>query len=291
MLLVMVDAHSKWIEVHVMTSSTTSATIENLHVTFAQLGVPLTVVTDNEPGFVSAEFKQFLNQNGISHVTSAPYHPDSNGLAEGAVQTVKQAIKKQQFGSLKDKVSRFLFAYRNTPQTATGQTPAELLFGCPLRTRLSKVKLDVEERVQKKQEKQKKDHNSRSRDRPLKEGDHGYVRNFRSGPVWVPGDVLKQTGPMSFQVKVAGAITLRCYIDQLCSRVTCCPLNSETSEAEENSHSFLGFPLSLSCHSPLHKCPPLLLSVVRSGTGDLQVVCSLGTHFKEEGDLVTDLFT
>ena len=64
---------------------------------------------------------------------------------------------------------------------------------------MSKVKPDVEKRVQKKQEKQKKNHDCRSRDRPLKEGDHMYV----------PGDILKQTGPVLFQVKVAGGITCR----------------------------------------------------------------------------------
>ena len=107
----------------------------------------------------------------------------------------------------------------------------------------------MEETVQKKQEKQKKNHDCRSRDRPLKEGDHMYVINFRSGTAWVLRDILKQTGPVLFQVKVAGGITLRRHIDQLCSQVTHCPLNSETSEAEENSCSFLGSPLSLSSHS------------------------------------------
>ena len=31
----LVDAHTKWVEVHAMTSSTSSATIENLKITFA----------------------------------------------------------------------------------------------------------------------------------------------------------------------------------------------------------------------------------------------------------------
>ena len=82
MLLVIIDAHSKWMEVYVMTSSSAKATIENLQITFAQLGLPNTVVSDNGPCFASEEFKQFLKSNGITHVTSAPYHPASNGLAE-----------------------------------------------------------------------------------------------------------------------------------------------------------------------------------------------------------------
>lgn len=38
MFLVIVDAHTKWVEVHVMTSSTANTTIESLRSTFAQLG-------------------------------------------------------------------------------------------------------------------------------------------------------------------------------------------------------------------------------------------------------------
>ena len=34
--------------------------------------------------FTSAEFTNFVKQNGIWHMKSAPYHPTLNGLAEGS---------------------------------------------------------------------------------------------------------------------------------------------------------------------------------------------------------------
>ena len=83
MFLILVDAHSKWTEVHIATSSTSSITIEKMRSSFASLGVPL--VTDNGPSFISAEFAQFVRNNRVRHVTKASYHPGSNGLAEQAV--------------------------------------------------------------------------------------------------------------------------------------------------------------------------------------------------------------
>ena len=71
----------------ICTSSTSSnVVIEELRTMFAKFGLPETVVTDNGTGFTSHEFNSFLKQNGIKHITSAPYHPSSNGLAERAVQ-------------------------------------------------------------------------------------------------------------------------------------------------------------------------------------------------------------
>ena len=84
MLLILVDAHSKWMDVHI-TSSATSATIEKMQSSFATLGLLEIMVTDNGPAFTSMEFAQFMQRNGIRHVTTAPYHPASNGLAERAV--------------------------------------------------------------------------------------------------------------------------------------------------------------------------------------------------------------
>ena len=67
-----------------------------------------------------------MEQNGIKHTTTSPYHPSSNGLAERAVQTVKHGISKLE-GTIECRLARFLFNYRVTPQSTTELSPAELL--------------------------------------------------------------------------------------------------------------------------------------------------------------------
>ena len=54
MMLIIVDPHSKWIGVHVTTSSNASVTIEKLMSSFATHGLPHTIVSDNGPCFVSS---------------------------------------------------------------------------------------------------------------------------------------------------------------------------------------------------------------------------------------------
>jgi len=100
MILVLIDAHSKWIEVMVTPISTSTVVIEELRDKFSQFGIPETIVTDNGSCFTSAEFELFLEKNGVKHLTTAPYHPASNGLAERAVQIVKKGIKKCKDGTL-----------------------------------------------------------------------------------------------------------------------------------------------------------------------------------------------
>ena len=129
MFLVLIDAHSKWIEVFPTRSATSSATIDQLRTVFAQFGIPETVVTDNGTCFTSSEFADFLRANGVRHVRSAPYHPATNGLAERAVQIFKTGMKKLLKGSVTERLAKVLFQYRITPQTTTGVTPAELLMG------------------------------------------------------------------------------------------------------------------------------------------------------------------
>jgi len=49
---------------------------------FSRNGIPTTIVSDNGRQFVSREFQQFCEANGIRHATSSAYHPRSNGEAE-----------------------------------------------------------------------------------------------------------------------------------------------------------------------------------------------------------------
>ena len=81
-VLILVDAHSKWMDIEIMTSITSTKMIEKLHMIFSTHGLPQKIVTDNGPNFTSAKFCQFMDRNGIHHVISAPYHPSTNGLAK-----------------------------------------------------------------------------------------------------------------------------------------------------------------------------------------------------------------
>ncbi|MEE4247260.1 MAG: RNase H-like domain-containing protein, partial [Kangiellaceae bacterium] len=186
MLLVLVDAHSKWLEVHVCKSTTTAATINKLRRTFSQLGLPDILVSDNGPNLVSAEMRAFTEGNGIRHIRVAPYHPASNGLAERAVRTVKEALKKSSEGSLEKRLARFLLTYRVTPHATTGVPPCQLLMGRQLTTAIDRIRPDVAGRVQRNQERQKQEHDSRSRQREFKEDERVFVRDFGGPTKWTP---------------------------------------------------------------------------------------------------------
>ena len=56
MFLLLIDAHSKWLEVHAMNSATSAVTIELMRKTFSSLGLPETIVSDNAAIFTSEEF-------------------------------------------------------------------------------------------------------------------------------------------------------------------------------------------------------------------------------------------
>jgi hypothetical protein len=112
MFLIIVDPHSKWPEVEIMPSTTSTQTIDRLRTIFARYGVPAQVVTDNGPQFTSAEFQTFLKTNGIKHITTAPFHPATNGQAEHFIQSFKHAMKceKQSTSQLKTNMAKFLLA-------------------------------------------------------------------------------------------------------------------------------------------------------------------------------------
>ena len=104
-----------------MTTTSSLATIEKMRQMFATYGLRETIVTDNGPSFTSSEFREYMKENGVVLVNPAPYHPASNGLAERAVQTFKEGMKKMQSegGRLEARFARFLFSYRATSQTTT----------------------------------------------------------------------------------------------------------------------------------------------------------------------------
>lgn len=176
----------KWIEAQPMSTTTAVATIEQLRCMFAQHGIPETLVLDNGLQFMSDEFVQFCLKNGIHHVLVTPYHPSSNGLAERAVQTIKNGIRKMEEGNLQLKLSRVLLNYRITPQSTTGKSPAELLMNRQLRSCLNLLQPSLTQRVEKKQAYQKSNHDKQAQERSFEEGEEVYVKNYgQYGQRWL----------------------------------------------------------------------------------------------------------
>ncbi len=239
MFLVIIDAHSKWIESFPTKNATSTVVIDCLRSLFARFGIPNTVVSDNGTCFVSSEFEAYLKSNGIKHNTSAPYHPASNGLAERAVQIVKRGLKKVTSGDIGARLAKVLFTYRITQQSTTGLTPSELMFGRQLRTRLDLVKPNVEQRVEDRQAKQKEYHDKRARSRTFQVDDKVFVKNALGKPRWIAGTVAAVTGPVSYHVKLNDGRMRRCHQDQLRNRET----ESESSDTFESEPMDLTIPL------------------------------------------------
>ena len=235
MYLVTVDAYSKWLEVQLMQSITSENTIAKLKDLFATHGLPQKIVTDNGPSFTSSTFKSFLAENGIKHICTAPYHPSSNGLEERAVQTFKQSLRQIQGGSVKEKLTKFLFKYRITPHSTTGVAPAELLMGRRLRSRLDLLKPSVAATVENNQLKQMLKRDSKQSSREFIEGALVYVQDLTaSKQKWIPGTIQKITGPVSYVVLLANGSTVRRHVDNIKARFT-----SNTTEEDNTDYSTL----------------------------------------------------
>ncbi|XP_065224345.1 uncharacterized protein K02A2.6-like [Planococcus citri] len=135
-LLILVDAYSKWVEVYPMQSITTEKVIECFVECFSRFGNPTVLISDNAPQFVSSEMSTYLRSIGVKHVTSPPFHPQSNGQVERYVQTVKNGLKCDTNGTLTQRLARFLQSYRRAPNSTTNKSPFELMFSRSMNTTL-----------------------------------------------------------------------------------------------------------------------------------------------------------
>lgn len=88
------DAYSTFPYVIEMSSTMSAARDKALTSVFCIEGLPEAIVSDNGPQFTLSEFEQFCVNNGIEHVTTAPFHPQSNGEAERFVRTFKCQMLK-----------------------------------------------------------------------------------------------------------------------------------------------------------------------------------------------------
>ena len=107
MFLVVVNSHSKWLDVISVANANCNNTIRELRELFATHGIPEVIVSNNGTAFTSAEFSEFMAKNGVKHLKTAPYHLLTNELVERAVLTFKMAMKTL------DQISKISFPLRS----------------------------------------------------------------------------------------------------------------------------------------------------------------------------------
>ena len=94
------------------------------------------VFSDNGSQYTSQRFSQFTKSWDFDHQTSSPEYPQSNGLAERFVQTVKRILKKA-FISGGDPYKALLTL--NTTANNQNESPASVLMRRTLRTTLPTI--------------------------------------------------------------------------------------------------------------------------------------------------------
>ena len=146
-LLVTVDYYSRWIEVDVVRNTSSGSIIRCLEKHFTRHGIPETLRTDNGSNLVSHEMEEFLDELGIKHKRTIPLWPRANGEVERQNKSLLKAMRAAHAEGKpwQQELQKYLLAYRSTPHTTTGVSPAELLYGRKIRTKMPEFESTEEE--------------------------------------------------------------------------------------------------------------------------------------------------
>ena len=134
--VVVVDYTSKYFDLHNLPDLKASTVIKKTKSIFARYGIPEEVFSDNSSQYSSCSYKDFAKQWNFTHTTSSPEFPQSNGLVERAIQTIKRTLIKCQETNSDPYLA--LLALRTT-NNSTNTSPDQVLFNRKLRTTLPKM--------------------------------------------------------------------------------------------------------------------------------------------------------
>jgi transposase InsO family protein len=132
-ILTTIDYFTKWTEAVPLRHSHDEQVISFLEtIIFSRFGIPLEIITDNGPTFISAKLNQFLAKLGVKHFTSSTYYPQGNGQVESTNKNLVRIIKRL----IEDKPHQWhtllnyaIWADRTTTKVSTGCTPFQLVYG------------------------------------------------------------------------------------------------------------------------------------------------------------------
>ena len=129
--VIVVDYTSKCFEIFLLPNTLSETVINHPKSIFAL--IPETVISDNGSQFISDEYDKFAKSWGFDHDLSNPEYPQTNGMVERTIQTVKKTLRKAKLSNNDPYLA--ILALRTTPRKKCS-SPAQLLMNQNLRTTL-----------------------------------------------------------------------------------------------------------------------------------------------------------
>lgn len=204
--LVIYDYFSKWLDIRFISSKSAKCINNTLVDIFCIHGSPNEIVSDHVP-FDSRECKEFASEWGFKFTFTSPRYPQSNGMAERAVQIAKKLFKK----CFEDKtdIRVALLHYRISPVCGTHFSPAQLAMNRNLKTKLPvcyeylKPKINTNVRVEfcKSQNRNVTYYNTNTKlKREFSIGQNVLFLKDPNVNKWLPGSIVKKNGLRSYNV-------------------------------------------------------------------------------------------
>ncbi len=135
-VLTLIDQFSKWPEAVVLPNKTAKTVAVAFLVSWIyRFGVPKLLLCDGDKSFLNEVFDALHARLGTSRITSAPYHPEGNGIIENFHRTLNHYLRFINHSRLPfdECLQMILFAFRSSLHSTTGHSPALLALGTDLR--------------------------------------------------------------------------------------------------------------------------------------------------------------
>ena len=196
--LIVTDVFSKYFLVRKLANSSSAAVCAEIATTMTELGLPHIIRSDNGPCYNSKEFQQLLQCYNITHHTSSPHHPRSNGFVERMVGVAKKLMDKAGVEG-KPWISG-LYEYRVTPQSSSITSPLQLITQCTPREKdlpstlvAQKMYETCQELIRRQQNKPEKNYIELTPGMPV------WVQH-RQNTSWEPATVVSQCSSSSYWI-------------------------------------------------------------------------------------------
>ena len=145
-MLIIIDLFSKFVEIVAMRDQTAESVCSALlNGWIYRYGVPDMLLTDQGRNVDGEAVRKMCAGFGINKKHSSAYHPQGDGQAERAVESVKQALRCFLVDLNLDKTSwpsvlqEVAFNVNSLMSSSTKFTPQELMFGASIRSAIDQV--------------------------------------------------------------------------------------------------------------------------------------------------------